>query len=50
VVEAAGGSVTDLEGKPLRYNKADILNPWFLAAGDPTYDWRALLDRADAGG
>jgi 3'(2'), 5'-bisphosphate nucleotidase len=48
VVEAAGGSVVDLEGKPLQYNKANILNPWFLVIGDTGYDWRALLDGAEA--
>jgi 3'(2'), 5'-bisphosphate nucleotidase len=45
VVEAAGGAVTDPEGARLRYNKPDILNPWFLVSGDPSYDWRAFLDR-----
>ena len=44
VLESAGGRVTDLDGKPLRYNKPDILNPWFLASGDGGYDWRAYLD------
>jgi len=29
VVEAAGGVVTDGNGVPLRYNKENILNPWF---------------------
>jgi len=43
VVEAAGGRVTDLDGRPLRYNKPDILNPWFLVTGGGDYDWRALL-------
>jgi 3'(2'), 5'-bisphosphate nucleotidase len=47
VVDAAGGRVVDLHGEPLRYNKADILNPWFLVIGDPAYDWRALLDRQE---
>lgn len=44
VVEAAGGQVTDLNGQPLRYNKPDILNPWFLVTGGGDYDWRAFLD------
>ncbi len=44
VVETAGGSVIDLDGVPLRYNKADILNPWFLASGAGGYDWHAFLD------
>ena len=38
VVEVAGGSVVDLAGEPLRYNKPDILNPWFLVGG-PGVDW-----------
>ncbi|MGL5294361.1 MAG: 3'(2'),5'-bisphosphate nucleotidase CysQ [Aeromonas sp.] len=33
VLEGAGGSVTQLDGSPLRYNKPDILNPWFIAKG-----------------
>jgi len=43
VVESAGGRVTDLDGRPLRYNKPDILNPWFLVTGAGEYNWRALL-------
>ncbi len=39
VVEAAGGQMLQLNGEPLRYNKADILNPWFLACGDPAINW-----------
>ncbi|MGY3904794.1 3'(2'),5'-bisphosphate nucleotidase CysQ [Aeromonas lusitana] len=31
VLEGAGGSVAHLDGSPLRYNKPDILNPWFVA-------------------
>ena len=46
VVESAGGRVMDLNGNPLRYNKPDILNPWFLATGGGDYDWRAYLDHA----
>lgn len=46
VVESAGGRVVDLDGKPLRYNKQDILNPWFLVTGGGGYDWRAYLDHA----
>lgn len=46
VVESAGGQVVDLDGKPLRYNKPDILNPWFLVTGGGGYDWRAYLDHA----
>ena len=42
VLECAGGSMMTLSGSPLKYNKKDILNPWFLAAGDPEFDWAAL--------
>src|SRR5690606_33320271 len=31
VLEGAGGVVVNLEGKPLQYAKADILNPSFVA-------------------
>jgi len=34
VVEAAGGKVFDCGLQPLRYGKPDILNPWFIVAGD----------------
>jgi len=43
VVEAAGGRVTDLQGEALRYNKPDILNPWFLVTGAGDYVWHSLL-------
>jgi len=46
VVESAGGRVTDLDGQPLRYNKPNILNPWFLATGGDGYNWQALLGHA----
>jgi 3'(2'), 5'-bisphosphate nucleotidase len=39
IVEAAGGRVTDINGAPLRYNKPDILNPWFLVSGAGDTDW-----------
>lgn len=41
VLEAAGGRVTTLSGESLKYNKENILNPWFLAIGDPDFDWAA---------
>lgn len=31
VLEGAGGSVTQLDGSSLAYNKPEILNPWFVA-------------------
>lgn len=44
VVEAAGGVVTDLDMKPLRYNRKDsLLNPFFLVFGDENEDWSCYL-------
>ncbi len=44
VVEQAGGSVIELDGKPLSYNaKENILNPWFIVVGASDRDWLALL-------
>jgi 3'(2'), 5'-bisphosphate nucleotidase len=41
VLEAAGGVVITLDGKPLAYNtKESLLNPDFLALGDPDLPWR----------
>ena len=34
VLEGAGGTVVDLEHRPLRYGKPDILNPSFIASGE----------------
>jgi len=44
VVEAAGGRVTDLEMRDLRYNtKESLLNPHFLVFGDQSLDWSQYL-------
>ena len=44
VVEAAGGSVTDLSMQTLRYNaKESILNPNFLVIADTGFDWGPYL-------
>ncbi len=44
VVEQAGGSVVETDGKSLSYNqKADILNPWFVVVGASDRDWLGLL-------
>jgi 3'(2'), 5'-bisphosphate nucleotidase len=44
IVEAAGGSVTDLSGAPLRYNARDtLLNSDFLAWADSSRNWLELL-------
>ncbi len=42
IVEAAGGMVTDLQGKTLSYNKPNLLNPAFLATSIPDV-WQQLL-------
>jgi 3'(2'), 5'-bisphosphate nucleotidase len=39
VVEVAGGRVTDLENRPLRYNKESILNPYFIVSGPGDRNW-----------
>lgn len=44
VLEQAGGAVLDFKGEPLRYNGKDsLLNPEFIACGDPRHDWAKLL-------
>ena len=44
VLEQAGGRVTDIDLAPLRYNTgASLLNPYFLAFGDPGVDWRRFM-------
>jgi 3'(2'), 5'-bisphosphate nucleotidase len=49
VLEAAGGQVLNLQGQPLRYNQRDtLLNPHFMAMGDPRFAWRPLLETSHA--
>jgi 3'(2'), 5'-bisphosphate nucleotidase len=44
VAVAAGGTVVELDGQPLRYNTREgLLNPFFVAYGDRQRDWLALL-------
>lgn len=40
LVESAGGTVTDLENRPLQYNKPDLHNPPFIALAQPGWNWR----------
>jgi len=41
ILEAAGGCVLDLGGRPFRYNQRDtLLNGDFVALGDPGLPWR----------
>lgn len=46
VVEVAGGKVTDINNNPLRYNKENILNPWFIVSDGKT-DWAQYLHGSD---
>ena len=40
LVEAVGGTVTDLAGEPLRYNgRETLINPDFVASIDRSHDW-----------
>jgi 3'(2'), 5'-bisphosphate nucleotidase len=45
ILESAGGRMIDRAGRPLRYNSKDaLLNPHFLAFGDPRRDWLAPIN------
>lgn len=45
VVQAAGGRIVTLDGKPLRYNmKKSLLNPEFLVIADTDRDWLGLFE------
>lgn len=49
VLEQAGGGVTDMSGATLQYNtKESLLNPGFLAFGDPGVGWARLLESPDS--
>lgn len=43
VVTAAGGRVTDLDGEDLKYNKENLLNPFFIVTGSPAFPWKEHL-------
>ncbi len=49
ILEVAGGQITDLDGRRLEYNKTNILNPCFLASGDPEIDWTQYLGSPEFG-
>jgi 3'(2'), 5'-bisphosphate nucleotidase len=44
VVECAGGVLSDLAGKPLSYGKPELRNPALMTVGDPSFQWKSLLD------
>ncbi len=44
IVEQAGGHLTDLQRRPLRYNTGEsLLNPDFMVYGATRYDWSTCL-------
>ncbi len=43
VVRGAGGQVVGPDGSPLRYNKPDLHNPWFVACGSDASRWLTAL-------
>lgn len=48
IVREAGGTVTDLAGRELQYNKRDLHNPFFMAAGHPPFPWQPLVSGIQA--
>ena len=51
ILEEAGGVVRTAEGDTLTYNKVELVNPPFVAAGDPSIDWtsriRSIFENGD---
>lgn len=45
ILNEAGGTLTDIYGEPLHYNKENLRNPEFIATGCPSYPWKQVLDR-----
>jgi 3'(2'), 5'-bisphosphate nucleotidase len=43
IVTEAGGTVTDLHGRTVQYNKPDLLSPYFIAAGRRPFPREAAL-------
>ena len=48
VVAAGGGRVLDFTGQPLRYNKEDLHNPFFIVLGDRAVPWRTAYAATQA--
>ena len=49
ILEAAGGRLTDLEGRRLAYEADQLRNPSTLAFGDHRIDWPRLFASHAAG-
>ena len=45
ILEEAGGVVRTAEGDTLTYNKVELVNPPFVAAGDSSIDWASRIRR-----
>jgi 3'(2'), 5'-bisphosphate nucleotidase len=45
IVEAAGGGVFSLDGRPLGYGKPDLKNPAIITVGDVQFDWLTLISQ-----
>ena len=43
IVEVAGGRVVDCSNVPLRYNKENLLNPWFIVSGADAPNWTQFV-------
>ena len=43
VLKAAGGKLTNIRGRELTYNKENLLNPYFIAAGSPCFPWQDFI-------
>lgn len=50
IIREAGGRIMQPDGNEVIYNKANILNPYFLAIGAGEYDWISLLQGIDTAG
>jgi 3'(2'), 5'-bisphosphate nucleotidase len=48
VVEAAGGSITDISGRALKYNKSDMHNPDFIVTGAAGFQWQSYFHGGEA--
>jgi len=43
ILQEAGGFVTDLQGDTIRYNKENLLNPFFMATGSQAFPWKRFI-------
>lgn len=48
VVETAGGTITDLSGRALKYNKSDMHNPDFIVTGARAFQWQSYFHGDEA--